>query len=306
MKSWLRHYFTPHFHNNFRAKLLHDSSLFLITLAFIFAGLSSVVIHRANPEVLGISYSISSDELLAVTNRYRTEQGLTPLTMNSQLAQAAQAKATDMYQKNYWAHFAPDGSTSPWGFIRGSGYSYLYAGENLAKGYTNSEDVVKAWMNSQSHRENMLSKNYKDIGFAIVPGMLEGEDTVLVVEMFGSVDSPLVPEGNGNTAAIQEEPATVPVPTTTKVTEMVPSRTGAVNAALPSVSYETKPLIDIRKLSQNTVFIVLVSIFLALLLDVIIIERKKIPRFVGHNIDHIMLIGIFIILVVIQSVGKIL
>ena len=68
-----------------------------------------------------------------------------------------------MFSKNYWAHFAPDGSTSPWDFIHQSGYNYIFAGENLAKGFTDANSVVAAWMNSPSHRENILSNKYKDV-----------------------------------------------------------------------------------------------------------------------------------------------
>src|SRR5581483_392807 len=186
MKKFLRHYFFPHSKNNHRAKLLHHSSLVFVILGFLAATWISVNIRHEAPGVLGISYSISTNELLSLTNKMRQQNGQPTLTLNSDLNQAAAAKADDMFAKNYWAHFAPDGSTTPWMFIKNSGYDYLYAGENLAKGFTSSSDVVTAWMNSPSHRENILSPKYKDIGFAVKEGTLQGEDTVLVVQMFGS------------------------------------------------------------------------------------------------------------------------
>ena len=101
-----------------------------------------------------------------------------------------------MFAKNYWAHVSPDGTT-PWVFIKSAGYSYVYAGENLARGYNTSQDVVTAWMASPEHKQNMLSSNYQNVGFAIVTGNLTGEDTVLVVEMFGSTALAAAPSNQG-------------------------------------------------------------------------------------------------------------
>lgn len=158
---------------------------------------------------MGTSVDITSQELLLFTNQDRQKEGLSALTINNQLSQAAALKATDMFGKNYWAHNAPEGTT-PWFFIKEAGYVYVYAGENLARGFNSSEDVVKAWMASPSHRENMLSKNYQDVGFAVVPGKLNGEDTVLVVEMFGGKgEVPIAKESN-------EKPTIIEVPKNNK------------------------------------------------------------------------------------------
>src|SRR5204863_2082531 len=117
----------------------------------------------------------------------RRQNGAGDLTISNELSRAASDKASDMFAKNYWAHNAPDGTT-PWVFIKSSGYEYIYAGENLARGFTTSQSVVDAWMASPEHKENMLSKNYKNVGFAVATGNLNGEDTVLVVEMLGSTN----------------------------------------------------------------------------------------------------------------------
>ena len=93
-----------------------------------------------------------------------------------------------MLEKQYWDHFGPNGET-PWQFIRASSYAYVYAGENLAKGFRTSEGVVEAWMASPTHRANIMSGNYKDIGVAVVEGELLGKQTILVVQMFGNLTS---------------------------------------------------------------------------------------------------------------------
>ena len=133
--------------------------------------------------VLGFATDIKIEELMAKTNEERSTHGLQVLSYNAQLSEAATQKAHDMFTKNYWAHFAPDG-TSPWSFILGSGYQYELAGENLAKNFVFSSGVVEAWMNSPSHRANILKPEYTEVGYAVVNGTLNGEETTLVVQMF--------------------------------------------------------------------------------------------------------------------------
>ena len=91
-----------------------------------------------------------------------------------------------MIQNNYWSHTAPDGTT-PWYWIINSGYDYLYAGENLAKDFIDAHSVLAAWLASPAHRNNILSKNFQDIGVAVIEGNLGGHPTILVVQMFGQI-----------------------------------------------------------------------------------------------------------------------
>src|SRR3990167_10669241 len=133
MFGFLKHLLIPHEKNNHRAKLLHNSSLATILSLFLILNFAWYLISALRPDVLGVSYSISESELLELVNKERGQNGRAPLTLNPQLSDAARRKAADMLEKNYWSHFAPDGSTSPWGFIRAAGYSYVNAGENLAR-----------------------------------------------------------------------------------------------------------------------------------------------------------------------------
>lgn len=166
-----------------RARLLKNSALFVYVLFLLFFQLS---IYRASPRILGFATNIVTGELYQLVNEERAQQGLPALVRNSKLEQAALNKAQDMFAKNYWAHYAPDGSTTPWQFMLSAGYSYKYAGENLAKDFDTSAGVVAAWMASASHRSNIVNTNYKDFGMVAVSGTLSGEETTLVVQMFGS------------------------------------------------------------------------------------------------------------------------
>lgn len=142
------------------------------------------------PYVLAYATDMSRGGLLSATNAFRAAQGLNVLTSDSQLDSSAQAKAQDMLNKDYWAHAAPDG-TEPWYFFNQAGYSYSRAGENLAYGFMSSQAVIDGWMNSASHRENMLGQ-YNDVGFGIVniPNYQSSGEQTLVVAHYGVRSTP--------------------------------------------------------------------------------------------------------------------
>jgi len=100
------------------------------------------------------------------------------------LEKAAQMKADDMASKSYFAHNTPDGKT-PWYWLEQAGYRYIYAGENLAVNFENSEDVETAWMNSPGHFLNIMNPKYTEIGIATSTGIYKGREAVFVVQMFG-------------------------------------------------------------------------------------------------------------------------
>ena len=131
------------------------------------------------------SDSIATSTIISLTNADRISSGLPSLHSNVTLEAAAQMKAEDMAAKGYFAHTAPDGKT-PWYWVARAGYSFSYAGENLAVYFSKSEQIEKAWMNSPSHKKNIVSNNYSDIGVGIAYGTYNGIATAFVVEFFGS------------------------------------------------------------------------------------------------------------------------
>ena len=135
---------------------------------------------------VGHSKPLSSQEILDLLNADRITHGLSELSLNETLSMAASAKAHDMLEKKYFSHIGPDG-TSPWHWFKVLGYNYAYAGENLAEGYDNASDLETSWMGSPTHRANILSPFYSDVGVAIV----ERDGTSLVVQFFGSVENKL-------------------------------------------------------------------------------------------------------------------
>jgi hypothetical protein len=121
----------------------------------------------ASHGVLGATTGITPSNLLSDTNAERQQSHELNLHLNSQLTQAAQAKAADMVSRNYWSHVTPDGK-QPWTFIDNTGYRYGSAGENLAYGFSSADATVRGWMNSAEHRANILDQDYSEVGFGVV------------------------------------------------------------------------------------------------------------------------------------------
>lgn len=156
-----------------------------ILLVIVFGLCLSSVWSFRQRAVLGYSVQASPAELLASTNQDRLAAGDRPLSIDSRLNAAAQAKAQDMATHNYWAHTSPSGE-QPWQFIAQSGYQFSSAGENLAYGFGSGSAIVAAWMNSAEHRMNMLNAAYGNVGFGIVnaPNYLGHGTATLVVAMY--------------------------------------------------------------------------------------------------------------------------
>ncbi len=162
--------------------------------------------------VLAYGTDLSTSGLLQSTNEKRAQNGAGSLRINSSLNAAAQSKANDMIARNYWAHVTPDGQ-QPWVFMDSAGYKYQKAGENLAYGFATSSDTITGWMNSQTHKDNMLDTAFSEVGFGFANGAdfnNNGKETV-VVAMYGR------PQVLGTSNVSTQPTATTPVQSATKV-----------------------------------------------------------------------------------------
>lgn len=164
--------------------------------------------RSSNKTVLSYATNTSDTGLLEATNKARSDNNLTALSLSPSLDQAAQAKAEDMAARDYWSHNTPDGK-EPWYFIEQAGYSYYKAAENLAYGFETSRSTVSGWMNSPSHRENLLDKSLEQVGFGIVnvPNYQKKGPQTIVVAMYGK------PLSNTVAAAPASQPAIQPAVT---------------------------------------------------------------------------------------------
>lgn len=314
MRDKLAHLFLPRPSNNHKAKILHSGSLVIIILFFVFFQVIFQVIPTKSGQVLGYAANISTSEVERLTNVQREQNGLSDLTDDPVLDGAALKKGQDMLAKGYWAHVAPDG-TQPWAFFIAAGYNYQYAGENLARDFPDASSAVAAWMASPTHRENMLSPNYKDIGIGVVEGNLAGVDTTIIVQFFGTKlgDSlPVAPLANAATPKPTINPTAKPAQTASPVPVVVqiipsPSPTSIGKAVLGNeqtlvAGIKASPFDVTRILSMALVG----GLILIVAIDGFLINRRKIFRIAGKMPAHIVFLGTILIILIIAGAGKIL
>lgn len=293
----LYHYFLPHPQTHQKAHLLSWHFLVIYILLFILLQLSFNIVGFVKPGILGINSNISTQQIINETNKKRAEKGLPQLRENQNLSQAAYLKAQNMFEENYWAHFSPSGK-DPWKFILSSGYKFSYAGENLAKNFYNSEDAVDAWMNSPSHRENILNPQYQDIGIAVVDGVLQGQKTTLVVQMFGRPYEAIasVPKVNagGNELAIKNE----------EISQKQPMLIAGTQSKTNKIINQS--IID-PFLSTRVVSICLISLIAFLLIaDFVVLKRRGVFRLSSQHFAHLSLLAITSSTLFINKVGEII
>lgn len=183
MIKTLKKYFIPNEENEYKPHFLRQTSVaflsFLSLLVFFFGILHVVVIENTS-----LLSAVIPKALVELANNNRIQNNVSHLSTNAVLEAAAQLKANDMAAKSYFAHVSPEGLT-PWHWFKQAGYDFQYAGENLAVNFSDSYDVDRAWMNSPTHKANILNGKFTEIGIATAKGYYNGQETIFVVQMFG-------------------------------------------------------------------------------------------------------------------------
>lgn len=281
MISWIKNHFIPHAGNDHRPHLLRSNNtrniLFLIIFLEIFTFLIPTLTYIKRT---GGMAAVLPAVLADLTNQERHSEKLQSLTTNPILVKAATMKAEDMASKGYFAHTSPEGKT-PWYWLELAGYDYQYAGENLAINFTDSKDVTKAWMDSPTHKANIVKGNYTEMGTGVAFGMYEGKETVFVAQVYANPAKKIVPDQKPEkvetnkpeiTNKIAKTPdtksvlgaETVKTPTNTTVTP-------SINTAPTShASFLEKAFASPRNTSNIILFIIFVIISTALTLYVFI------------------------------------
>lgn len=275
----------PHISNNHKARLLHPLMIAVSILMFLLTQALMPFIPRYTPVVLGYVSSVTPEEVIELTNQERERAGMPKLESDPALTQAALAKAGYMFAKNFWAHTAPDG-TEPWKFVSDSDYQYRYAGENLARDFASSEGVVKAWINSPSHKDNLLSNRYQDIGVAVVKGELEGVQTTLVVQFFGTKME------SGSLSIKQKETSVTTIPQVANV----------AGTAQEKVGIFLSPFFAKRDLA----FFLVSLFFLILSIDLIVVGQRKTARVSSRSFAHMLFLILIMGVVLVSKAGNIL
>jgi uncharacterized protein YkwD len=146
-------------------------------------------IQKEKPEKIDENFQGNEQDILTLVNQAREESGAEPLVYNEKLALSALDKAQHMKENEYFDHVSPQG-LQPWYFAQKRNYEYKNFGENLAEGFFSAESVHEGWMNSDGHRENILSRKFQEIGVGILDFTENGQKSYLIVQHFGSQLTP--------------------------------------------------------------------------------------------------------------------
>lgn len=302
----LHHYIFPHHKTHKKAHLLSEKALAVYVLVFVFLQIGLKFIPKSLPGVLGTTSAITREEIITLTNGEREKYGVDPLKESSQLDAAAEQKAKNMFAENYWAHVSPSGKT-PWVWIQQEGYTYRFAGENLARSFSTSNSVVEAWMASkQGHKENLLNNKYQDIGIAVEDGIINGEKTTLVVQLFGTPASAVASIDTQGASTVADKNSQIAVNAPAK--PAVPMQVNSVSTMAPRPSFLNSN-ITLNPVSVTRTFgFSLIGLLLALTaIDLYVIARRRrlVSLYVRH-LPHATFMLIVAILIFSLSSGMIL
>lgn len=110
------------------------------------------------------TYTDLINEVYEITNNYRSLVGVSSLTLDSSLVEAASIRAKEL--SDSFSHTRPNGS-SCFTVLSELGISYGTAGENIAAGYSSSQSVMEGWRSSSGHYQNIISSKFKKIGIGV-------------------------------------------------------------------------------------------------------------------------------------------
>ncbi len=290
MAKFLSLLFIPQEKNNHRAILLQPAFLGIFIAIYLLNQSLIRSLTVLKPGILGYSSEITAQKVLAQTNAEREKLGLPLLKYNATLSQSATAKAEDMFANNYWAHNSPQGKT-PWDFFRAFNYKYSVAGENLARDFYDTDSLLKAWMNSPTHRDNIVNDKYQEIGIGVVNGLLNGVKTTLVVQHFAA---PL--------QAASSSPENNELPSSEEV--ISPLESPQLAQSLGVISPST-PVINPLLISRVVGILIFTLIMLVLVIDSYITLKNHTHRLTGSSASHIGFLLIIIMLLVFGRQGTI-
>jgi uncharacterized protein YkwD len=308
MSKRLKKFFVPHEANKYRPQSLKKpvvGTLLIITVLLEVSAIAFLFVPNF-ASTLNNFAAVLPAVLIAKANETRQSAQLGELVENPILTHAATIKAQDMAARGYFAHVDPDGN-QPWHYLGLAGYQYVSAGENLAVNFTDSTEVHRAWLNSPTHKANIVRPQFTEIGIGTARGMYKGKDVIFVVQFFG------IPQAGSAVARIA--PAVTPpvtvssIATTSVATNMTPtSSTSTIVAVADTGAREVrgattddlKPtLLDfIKSAPRTTILYVLAGIAGLVLISLIL--KIGIARHIQHK--DLIWHGILLLVIAVSAI----
>ncbi|MDP4001226.1 MAG: CAP domain-containing protein [bacterium] len=254
--------------------------------------------------------TIDAGDLMVKINIERTQRFIPALITDQRLDSAASVKSSDMLARSYFAHQNPE-NDYVWPTIEKTGYTpYLTLGENLAMDFVSADAVVRAWMNSPTHRENIVNDRFQDQGMASIFGLFEpNHNSILITNLFGTLlnstpapavakaSTPTPPPVQNDSTDIQPEPAeeSEAIIETNINPDPLPQNETEVLVTGPATNISVSE--DLQFLHFFQIFIsILVAVYaLLLIFDSIIIHNAKIQRVNMHASPHTVIFLIIIL-----------
>src|SRR3989344_720722 len=284
--------------------------------AFLIYGLLMILLRLFLGTLPAHSAAVESQTLMDMINSERSSRNLTVLAQNSSLRTAAGQKSQDMIDRDYFAHVDPDGNYV-WPKIIAAGYGqYKILGENLAVDFVTSEGMIKAWLDSPTHRANLLHSDFLEQGLIALYGDFQGRYTNLTTSLFGARASgvqtppappPPAPSPNpiptpkpapsapkpapppaAKPTLPQPTPAVTPTPVEKQDSTSTPLATADLSAlsgsfTLPEIALNTKAINISRVLFSILGFIILS----VLAVDSVIILQHEAVVIRSHSSSHL-------------------
>lgn len=289
MLNWLKKHFIPHSGNDHRPYFLRKENLKNIVIVILFLEIFTFLIPTlTHINRNGGMAAVLPAILATLTNEERQANNLQTLTTNPVLVKAAEMKAQDMATKSYFAHTSPEGKT-PWYWLDLVGYKYQYAGENLAINFSDSKDVTNAWMDSPTHRANIVKDKYTEVGTGVATGMYQERETVFVAQVYANprkvieiIPQPKKAEATADSNIVKTTPAK-----NIKDTKIL----GAETETAPKVSFLDKIFASPRNSTNIILFIILGVILLSLILNIFIKIKHHYPDLILNGLIVIVILG---------------
>ena len=156
----------------------------ILAMCMVFS-LVSAAAAAENPvtvTILGREYASQAADVFDLVNQTRADRGIAPVTRNATLSTLAMQRAAEIAL--YYSHTRPDG-TDCFTILDGAYSGWYNCGENIAINQRSAEEVMEDWMNSQGHRENILSADFTQIGI----GCFYSDGVFTWVQLFGNSTS---------------------------------------------------------------------------------------------------------------------
>jgi len=294
----LKKIFIPCEENNFRPQILEGKTLFYLVILIAILKISLFPFYLYLPKTSFFA-EITKSVLIELTNKTRKFYGLSPLNENPILEEAAKLKAQDMLSKNYFGHKSPEGLWA-WNLMERLGYKYQVAGENLAIGFLDSEEVHKAWLNSPSHRANILNPSFREIGISVLKGNFQGNEVYLVVEVFASpkivqtkefeIKKPTTPAATPSKEEIAQK-ENLPTPTSSPI--LIKEVSGAKTKP---PSFVKSLVLNYHDFVQKFVYGVLIFMIFLLLITIFVRIDVQHPDLILKTFGLILLLILFLLL----------